>query len=180
MIEAMIDLETLGVAADAAVVQIAAVAFDGALVLLHYKTNVTLASDLGTIDAKTLQWWLEQDDRRFRSVVGHEGRHLKAAIDGLSEFLHRVGVDVTWACSPTFDHTILRYHAKRLGASLPECMSFRNERCFRTVRDIGRRLGVEPTKGAPTHDALQDCLDQHDLLVRVYEELGITSTEQTK
>lgn len=181
MIEAMIDLETLGTDQDAAVVQIAAVAFCGARVLGTCDVRVPLsAPDQGRIDPNTLAWWMGQPDAVFRSVVQREGENrLADAIVHLVGFLETQRVERTWSCGPTFDHAILRHHAGRLRVCLPASMSFRNERCFRTARDLASRLGIS-SKKKPTHDALQDCLDQHDALVSLLQEVGILGQEQTK
>lgn len=173
----MVDLETLSTGDNAAIVQIAACMFDPEEELISspegsFARYVRLDSkNLGEIDGETLSWWLKGDPAAMRRVF-HQGPRitLNIALTHLRTWLELEEPDYYWANSPNFDLRILRQAYERCNKQYP--IPFRKERDFRTLKAIGRRLGIEapPFVGVP-HDALDDCFHQANHAIMVLREL---------
>jgi len=174
----MVDLETVGTGADAPIVQVAAVRFDplGGIMspgpTAEFFRGVELTSPgQGPIDPATLLWWLSRNaETRTRVfLMDNEGGcpprlPLRDVLVGLAAFMCGARVGTVWANAPTFDNTILREAAKRCGVSaLSDALHFPRDRCFRTLRALGRDLDIAepgPLPGHREHDALCDARQQ--------------------
>lgn len=161
----MLDLETLGVSADAPLISIGAVFFDpfSDLQGAEFYKVVSIHSALknGTIDPSTLQWWMTQSDQA-RSVFNDPASvTLEQALLEFSEF---IGANASkdlkvWGNGSSFDNAILSANYRRKCLPLP--WDFRNDRDVRTILALARdfksfdaRTSVESNDYA--HHALHD------------------------
>lgn len=181
----MVDIETLGTSPNAMIVQIAAVRFDPATRLIsspegafnfHVKPTGSPAID-GDMDFDTVRWWLSQEpaaqQRVFAPATGFGG-HVGTGVMAFCAWVEQQGpFEHVWANAPTFDLVLLKRTFDRTLDSFPRIgmegdqplrrwpFTYKDERDFRTLKTIGRRLGVpEPVRVGVSHDALDDCFHQ--------------------
>lgn len=154
----MLDFETLGVSANASVVQIGACYFDRETgeIGATFKCNVDPKTNVGaTIDAETVFWWLGQDRPAIDSITKGVSFDAPEAFARLNLFLG--DAEAIWSHS-SFDFAILTDTLRRLG--MEPRFSFRAARDIRTLTDIS---GISP-KSVPfegvKHDALDDAKHQ--------------------
>lgn len=165
----MIDIKTLATSHDAVITQIGACVFD--LFEDYYDVKVWDISWAEQpdrkIDAKTLVWWLAQDQRAISSALKHNGEFV---LEGA--FLQMYGwmgpsIERIWANDPTFDLAILR------NAGF-EC-SFRKESSCRTMFDLSRLLKLpsvhEVSKAEVKHNAGDDALYQAQCMRAIFKDL---------
>lgn len=166
----MIDIETLSNKPNAAVLAYSALPFSftenpeesrGML-----QNRITYAIQLSEqadrhIDAKTLQWWIDQPDT-FMEVC-HDSVHPQDALRGLREFIqqqckkhviHTSEVKI-WAKSPSFDLVILKSLAEEHHIKMP--WHYRNER---DVRTLFAMANYTPEINEASHYPWQDCVQQ--------------------
>lgn len=101
--DVMVDIETMGSGADAAVVSIGAVAFPrtGAWTPkreVDWRETFYLTIDLkdaakhgGTVDADTIRWWLQQSDAARQALFEPTPRGVREVLLAFGDFLCRVG-----------------------------------------------------------------------------------------
>ncbi len=169
----MLDLETLSTAPDAAIVSIGAQVFypvAGGLGAAFYAC-IQPEGWKGHIDPKTVAWWLQQSDRARCEVVSGTMQTLEHALLDFSAWVLRTSYNGStsnpvyiWANSPAFDCVILRSAYHRVG--LKEPWSFRNERCYRTIRALNPRV-QGPSDTGCAHNALDDAKWQAAHLLRL-------------
>ena len=159
---AMTDIESMGVGPNAAVVQIAFVAFNtetGEVSPDYCYVNVDLSSSLlhgGEVDSPTVQWWRNRDFRALSS--GGPARPLPDALRRVSGWFSRFpGLETVWAQGPSFDIACLEGYYKRLNREAP--WAYNRPRDTRTIYWLAKEVaGWSKTKDAePKHDALADC-----------------------
>lgn len=179
----MLDLETIGNGADAAIVQVGAVYFNrhtGALGN-QFKINIELKTALDSgakVDADTIYWWLNQSSEARFSITNGPRENIFSAMVLLVNFL--VKADYIWSHA-TFDFTILSQTLRRL--EINPTFKFRSTRDIRTLLDLAdgvsagaynkniKREGVH-------HDALDDCKHQVKYCVKAFN--TIYGTGKTK
>lgn len=161
----MIDLETLGTEPGCAIAQVGAVRFGPDGLTEQFKSTISLSSceDAGlTIDADTLEWWLDQDNA---TQVLTNGNDLRTVLMQLDHYLH--GVDELWANSPSFDCAILADAYDAVNMSQP--WEYWQERDYRTLKN----LAVAPdTDSTAEHDALADAIQQAEIASTILRLLG--------
>jgi hypothetical protein len=163
--EIMIDLETLSVRSDAAIVVIGAVKFSriGGLKPLDELDTFYRRIDLEScvengnrVDEETMKWWKQQDkDARYEALENPDRMPLRQALVEFATWMK--GSTFIWANSPDFDCTILAESYHKCNMAVP--WKFWNTRDCRTLFDLG---GISK-KDLPTgdeHNALHDCYRQ--------------------
>jgi hypothetical protein len=151
----MIDIETLGLDPGAAILSIAAVRFDEEGLGESFGRSVSLATcqEAGlTIDAETLEWWLEQDTAAKMILTG--GVSLSEALLEFDDFYG--DADEIWANSPSFDCELLERAYAAVGETEP--WAFHEERCYRTLKSLP--IAPELDHKGVEHDALDDARHQ--------------------
>lgn len=147
----MIDIETLGLETGSAILSIGAVRFNETSVWDEFYQEISVQScqESGlTIDAGTLEWWLQQDDSVAEVLVG--GRTL---VDVLGEFILYYGdADEVWANSPAFDCEMIEEACRAVGKQAP--WDYSQKRDVRTVRKLPGAVDVEME--GEEHNALDD------------------------
>lgn len=167
----MLDIECLGVAPDALILNIAAIGFDPCSDQLFPQHAVYHRIDPDSqagrsIDPATVAWWAQQCDEAKQEAFGEDDRvPLPQALENLSALLWK-GTRI-WANGVTYDMTILEHAFKEHGMPLP--WKYYNVMDARTVF----RLCPEEQRAKNNHHALQDCINQADLIQRCFYRLNI-------
>lgn len=168
MHDIMIDLETMGTSADAAIVALGAQAFDlstGQLgdrfyCAIDLQTAVAMG---GVIDAGTVLWWLSQEEEA-RKALTRDTRPIGQVLAAFDVWCLQQGrpddLDV-WGNGADFDNVILASAYRR--AKMPLPWSHWNNRCYRTIKAQHRNIKIE--RSGTHHNALDDATSQARHLV---------------
>jgi len=154
----MLDIETLGIEPGAAILSIGACTFDrdGVGKTFHRSVDLESCQDRGlTIDADTLQWWLDQDEVAAVDLLT-TGVPLATALSELRDFLETHAYDELWANSPKFDMAHLEGAYEALDWTVP--WAFYELRDVRTVTALPGAVELE--QDGTEHDALDDAIHQ--------------------
>jgi exodeoxyribonuclease VIII len=167
-----LDLETMGTGPSAAIVAIGAVAFDlearetGSI---QFYSAVTLNSSMEAgleLDADTVMWWMQQSVEARSALYAGERIGLPLALEEFSRWLIDIaGKDAkVWGNGATFDNVVISSAYKACGLDRP--WSFRNDRCYRTVRALHPEIADAPNFGTK-HNALDDARYQAAQLIKM-------------
>ena len=190
----MLDLETLGTGYNAAIVAIGACEFDlpgpGAHndenPISHFYCKVDLPSSVAAgmeMDAPTVLWWMKQSEAARESTFEGLRTPLGDALMRFNSWVYNIApvagrtepdrADVwVWGNGATFDNVVIRSAFKAV--RLTPCWSFRNDKCYRTVRDLlPKNRQPEFVKYGTAHNALDDAIAQALHLQKVWKELGL-------
>lgn len=187
----MVDVETLGTGDGAMIVQIGAVRFwpyDGENGLIsvdgtEFCADVEVSDANGRMDAETVLWWLRQPKEAQQRVFGSLDRKpLLVALTEFEDWLAEVPVEGMWANPPSFDLRLLR-EARRCvfidGRTIKvdhPLFDHRLERCFRTLKKIGKKAGVEePLRVGVHHDARDDAFHQAGWAIKILRACNASS-----
>jgi hypothetical protein len=162
----MIDLETMGVNNNAAIIAIGAVAFDfeGNLGNTFYKV-INLESSVihgGVIDAPTVLWWMKQNDLARREFE-REGEFDSAVLVKFAGYLDDFEDVKVWGNGAAFDNVILANAYRRNMMSVP--WNHWNDRCYRTMKSLHPDIKME--REGVYHNALADAISQAKHLQRI-------------
>ena len=165
LVRVMLDLETMSTADNAAIVQIAAVAFSGSPPL-EFNTYIDPedSKKYGEVSSETMDWWNGQDPVIRNKVFGGKAT-LESALISFENFLREVSnhdlKNLRIYCrGPEFDWVILRNAYHTCLGHFP--FHYQSPQSSRTVDDIADSLGVEIPKVQTheKHNALADCYAQ--------------------
>lgn len=158
----MLDLETMATSPDAAICQIAMVKF-WPTIAIHaaFSVNVNLASSVaygGKMDPDTVLWWFKQPEQ-VRAMLTSNQVPLHTALTDLSQWLDKQEPDrearYVWGNGSDFDNVILTAAYRQVG--VPQPWNFRNNRCFRTLRELLPSVEAPPRSTSDIqHTALGD------------------------
>ena len=171
----MIDIETMGQSADAAIVAIGAVAFDecGLGEDLYVRISLEEAAKYGNIDASTVLWWMKQEDAAREEITKEGAFDPKEAAHVLSHFISGNSGDdgnvSVWGNGSDFDNVILANWYKALGKQLP--WKFWENRCYRTIKSLNRDVAMK--REGTHHNALDDARSQAMHLIDIAKEKNI-------
>jgi len=165
----MLDIETLGTAANSVILSIGAVSFNETELLDSFYVDVDIDScqDAGLkIDGRTLAWWMEQSDVA-RQVFSREGLTLDLALTLLSDTFNWQDT-LIWANGTNFDLPILDSAYRACNKLVP--WAYYNARDYRTLRyqfskDEFKALCVKPSVA---HNALADAEAQALTLIAMW------------
>lgn len=156
----MIDLETLGLEADSAIVSIGAVVFDKYEEIACKAWDLTLPKR-ATVSGSTIMWWMQQPPEvqaaTFSSALARD-QPIKAC-HGLASLCEDHDVETVWSRGPTFDEVMIRtLFANVTSMNFP--VHFTASRCCRTMEAVAKSWGYEglarDTDAYPLHNALAD------------------------
>jgi len=176
----MLDLETMSLAPNAALVSIGAVRMTvrGEDSGVFYR-NITLQSSVDAglhMDPSTVMWWMQQSERA-RGALAIRALPLAQA---LRDFAYWIAPQemadtqpILWGNGAAADNVWLAEAYKAVG--FPRPWSHKNDRCYRTFRAMHRDV-EDPPENEATHDALADALWQAKFLERVCAQKGILLT----
>ena len=156
----MLDLETLGTRNNAVILSIGAVEFDEDTIGSNFYTTLDIDDQLDnygrTVQGNTILFWGEQSREVWNATV----KAPVPAWDALLRFSNwMLAESCVWGNGSDFDNAILGslYDAVKL----PKPWKFSNNRCFRTLKNLGIKLkpgqGIEKSNA---HNALADALYQ--------------------
>lgn len=159
----MLDLETLSTRKDAAIIQIAALAFDPVTGEHGPWFNAFIRDPSGHLNVQTIAWWMQQKPaaRIGAAVADHnDGDTLneRAALQAFAEWLGAAPVEALWSHGATFDIVLLENAYARQTPPQPKPWSYRVERDTRTLYALAPggmpAVAQDPER---THDAAYDC-----------------------
>jgi len=164
----MLDLETMGSGADAAIIAIGAVLFFFAekKVIDRFYQLIDLRSAVemdGVIDPSTVMWWLEQSESARLEVAKGDNLHINAALQEFANWFYgidveRVGDIRVWGNGSDFDNVILSSALKRSGYRQP--WSFYRNRCYRTMKGLFAAVKIDQFRIGTHHNAVNDAESQ--------------------
>jgi len=167
----MLDLETLGTAADAVIVSIGAVFFDvtglGDKVYIPINIDSSIAAGR-TVTAGTILFWLRQSkeaqDATFK--LNEKALSLPDALQEFRKFVARAQDDnvTVWGMGSDFDCAMLSDAYARCRIRQP--WKYSASRCFRTLKALYPDVTEEERTGV-YHNALDDAVTQAEHAVRI-------------
>ena len=181
--DVMVDCETLGVGNQPVILSIGAISFGKEVESFGrtFEININPESYDGyggqfEITASTVKWWMGQSEEAREAAFG-KGVHIRDALESFSEYLTKDGCSpVLWANDETADLVWLESAYRIVG--LPTPWTFRDHRCFRTIKDIAGMLDIADDAndyaqkaGAVAHNALDDAVWQARYTAYVLEHI---------
>ena len=180
---AVIDIESLALTADAIILQIGAVLFDEKNVYIRspqpFEAWITTHSQPGRrIDHDTVMWWFNPQQDEARTYLWRKRAFacsLTAALDSLTFWFHVNQPTELWARGPQFDVAALEHAYASMGRSVP--WGHRAPRNVRTLMSthqgsddfpdvalIAEKLLKRSTKHDALYDAIEDAVIVRALL----------------
>lgn len=164
----MIDIETMSLRKDAAIVAIGVVEIvDNAITEEVFSVRVSLESSLRRglhVDGGTVEWWLRQIDAA-RRVFDEPAVDLDDMLDMLRNWMLSLGDGLVWGNGAGFDLAILKmaYDLHHM----PCAWKHKQERCYRTFKELFHKVCPEPEDESEEekHNALWDARFQATHLV---------------
>lgn len=169
----MVDIETLGRRPFCPVLSIGACVFrtdldpdtaapaDLIADIFYQAIDLQSCLDLGLkIDADTLKWWAHADRAEARAAVFDDPRAvpLHMALDAFSTWVNSRPL-LMWGNSARFDLGIIEA-AYTAAGKINSPWEFRNERCYRTIKNIPEARSIECPRYGVHHNALDDAISQ--------------------
>ena len=161
----MIDLETLGTAANAPVIAIGAVFFDPNTGTLgdtfDAAINVEDAMRYGVMSGSTFKWWLSQSDAARQKVVRGRDK-AEYTFDAFWHFVVKNGGENVqpWGNGASFDIAILDHAFPRI-LNKPAPWKFWNVRDCRTIKELASGIvNYNDKMQGVAHTALDDAIHQ--------------------
>lgn len=169
----MVDLETLGTVADAAILSIGAVRFDLDSEKIGDKgfyASISVDSNLQAkrrIQEDTLIWWLKQP-LEAQSVFHESKQTLGVALEDFADWLGDDDCHM-WSNGADFDLPMLSHAFTSLGMETP--WKFWNSNCFRTYKKLPGAKQIRAAALGVKHNALSDAYQQAQTLQMIHHKL---------
>jgi hypothetical protein len=167
----MVDLETMGLQPNAAIVSIGAVHFDKTEILSTFYTPISLKSCLEhglTQNQSTIDWWMKQSVEARMAWQTEDAPSLLDALSHYTSWLRKIGTDKEigpWGNGSDFDNVLMVSAHRAL--DVDPHWQFWNHRCFRTMK------AMFPVANFPRvgthHNALDDAKHQALHLQRILQ-----------
>jgi hypothetical protein len=176
----MVDLETMGLRDNSAIISIGVVQFDERLVGRLFYTNVSLSDCVAhglVTDQSTVDWWLKQSEEARLAWQTNPTNLL----DALTQFVAYLRLctdnDMSkvrlWGNGAGFDNVLLKNAFKAVDADEP--WKYYNNRCYRTMSGVFKLDDDEtPPRVGTYHNALDDAMTQVHRLQAICGKYGIT------
>lgn len=170
-IYAMIDIETLGTRPDCAFFQVGLVFFDKEKIIEEYFWNIDYMELLErgfTYSPATMKWWKTQHPNILSTLDNvYKPIHF---LNSFSDAFMKHKPKHVFANDPNFDCVIIEnLYRQYLFSEFP--WKYYDLKSFRTISWIA---GLK-MKSKNTHNALEDCKNQVDLIQKCLEKLQINS-----
>jgi len=173
----MVDLETLGVEPDSAILTLGAIKFDPFSNSephspLYLKANLEEQTEVfgRTIDDNTLAWWSKQPQDIQDEAFGETAD--RVSVEFMLQQLNKwcVALDYIWCQGPTFDFVILQHLYKQAEKPVPW-----NYWQIRDSRTLFAMMPQDPRKAIQEqlHNALADCYYQAKCVQQSYNHFGV-------
>ena len=167
---AMIDLETMGLNEDAAIISIGVVMFcpvQGVISPNTFYRELDWEDQNRTIDKSAVEWWKGQNPKAKAALNG---------LDSLSDVLKELQLYLPTDCKPwgngaTFDISKMEHAYRQHNLEIP--WKFWNIRDCRTVKDMyeSARGGLDRKTGGTLHNALDDAKYQAWYICKMWGQL---------
>lgn len=171
MNEIMLDLETMGNRAGAAIVAIGAVRFDQSGLGGQFYRTISLRDCVAEglrIDPETVNWWLQQSDTARKAIVTDPSPLREALV----EFMLWCGKpSALWGNGSDFDNVILAEGYRVCDIDLP--WDWWANRCYRTFKNIRPDIRMGARHGTH-HNALDDAISQAKHLIDIRAAMGVS------
>ncbi len=171
LVNVMVDVETLGLQANACILSIGACVFCPVRGIGNeFYLEVDMHSQCGGIDVSTLQFWFKQTEKGTTPPVF--GIHdMAQALIGLNTWLLRVSNNNPenlriWANGTDFDIPKLYWQMDQF--KIESVWKYSQVRDARTIYKLFGGKDLEPTPNAAKHNALEDCKWQSQYLINLY------------
>lgn len=179
MQDIMLDLETLALTPNAVVVAIGAVFFDPYSDELGTTYDVR-CSDLREqvaagryIDPETVAWWMRQENNAKAMTFATADKAM-STFDALNGFWQFMGPDHenvrVWGNGAAFDNVVLRSLYCRAFDFDDAPWSYRNDRCFRTLKATVP-VNMNTALAGTVHNALDDAIYQARVAQIIFRKL---------
>lgn len=168
-----LDLETMSVESDAAIVQIGATVVGSSETFNVYIDPKSSESLGARVDTETMMWWDRQDPELRKRVFGGTVP-IRAALDEFADWCSKVSNGdmeqvYLWSKGADFDCVVLKNNYE-LYRTYP--FNFRNHRCVRTIMDLLTPAELDEISKnfwynnpeAQKHDALVDAEYQAEFI----------------
>lgn len=169
----MLDLETMSLAPNAAIISIGAVEFtlgENGRIVREFKMNVDLSSSAYHglhIDPNTVKWWMSQSEEAKKSTFT-DTCDLAEAIGCFTQWIddgRQLGEEVyVWGNGAAADNVWIDSAYKAVCYDKP--WRHTNDRCFRTVKSLYPK--IEISDEAIAHDSLCDARWQARYLIELF------------
>lgn len=171
----MIDLETLSLLPNAAIISIGAVKFDpfeGVITSSFYQ-NVDQSSSLLLgmhRDPKTLDWWAADERKEARSMLTTNAIDIALAVQRFVDWCGTDGI-IPWSKGAAFDLPILKSTIFAIKGNDPKEVpwKYRDESCYRTLARL--YPGILPPRTGVSHNALDDATYQANHLMSILKSI---------
>lgn len=169
----MIDLETMGLTPDSAIVSIGAVLFDpryGIDDFDDFYAELDWKGQKRTIDDGTYRWW--HDPNKVSPAARKALKGSEELYDVLTELTLWLPQDAkVWGNGATFDITMLEDAYRQHGQEVP--WKFWNIRDVRTIKDLyeSARGGFDKKSGGTLHNALDDAKYQAQYVTMMWKSI---------
>lgn len=176
MLDVMLDVESMGLTPDSAIIAIGAVEFDMVTMTLggRFYQNIHLADSAKhgrKIDPATVLWWMSQGDEARRALM-YSAEPLLHVLDKFEAWFECCGdpnhVRV-WGNGPSFDNAMLDSTFKSVGRKTP--WKYVNDRCFRTICGMYPSVLKDERTGTH-HNALDDAVYQAEHILKIRRTLS--------
>ena len=174
MTQIMVDIETLGTSKSSVILSIGAVQFSekGVEHKFYVQIDPTSCTDWGLqIDARTVMWWMDQNDAARKALTTSKGEALDVALDMFIGAFKWKDATV-WANGIDFDCTILEEAMKATGRAVP--WAYWSKMDFRTVKNLAPRDVYNACKveNPIKHNALADATAQAATLINLQQAMS--------
>jgi hypothetical protein len=176
----MIDLETLSVRFDAAVVSIGVAIFNDEKIVDSAGWALAPKAVHGHIDPGTVMWWMQQDESA--RTFSFTGKYLSSTVAfELKSLLAKYDVKEVWSKDPHFDHVILESWWNRIKdhesynvGDFP--YHYRAPRSYRTLEAEAIRAGYEASMWQQwnyvAHNPVDDAVTQARAVIEMRRLMG--------
>lgn len=183
-IDIMVDIETLGNAIDATIIQIAAIGFDieTGRVQKHLQFDQTADIEKNerpiTVNGSTLKWWMNTNPDLFKTLLTNGSPSSEQMIRDFQQWLcsiiERYGEKQVylWGNGVMFDNKLLQHHMLSLGLTYP--IFHKNNRDMQTLVDlVVKKIGISEAR---FKEAFKDpSLTEHNAMDDVLYQIRMTS-----
>lgn len=170
----MVDIETLGTAADAVILSIGAVRFDldsDKIGDEGFYASVSIESNLDwkrRIQEDTLLWWLKQTPAS-QNVFHEPKTTLDVALSDFSDWMADTPDAFVWSMGADFDLPMMAHAYRTMSMDVP--WKFWNSRCARTYKTLPQAKSIKIARAGTHHNALDDAVYQAQLVQAIQQEL---------